>query len=144
MIVRLWHALLRMEKKTAAFHHQDLADELAEYEEAKGQGIIARWSEMADVVYTYTRGKYDGKVDDLHFPLLWYQYLIGSLYMYPKYTLRWLYFVYIGKKFGKVIHEVRNYKKIEKMHHIAEKYHIDPVAFVACAKKLSRIWPLIP
>lgn len=47
--------MLNMPKYDEDWHKKDMADELAEYEEASG--FIDTWSELSDVAYTYTSGK---------------------------------------------------------------------------------------
>lgn len=58
--------------------------------------------------------------------------------MFPKYTLRWRFFRKLGKQFdiNLNISEVRNPKKISKLHVIAQKYNLDPVMFQKEAEKL--------
>lgn len=140
MLTHLWHNLLNMPKFDRTFHQQDIDDELKEFHEEKG--IIPVWSEASDLVYTYTRGKWSGH-RDLQFPIAWYWYPIGALYMYPKYTFRWMFFRKIGNKFGKKIIEVRNPKKVEKLHVLAERYGIEKYAFANECKKLLKWWPLL-
>jgi spore germination protein GerM len=50
--------MLNMPKYDEVWHQADLADELAEYE--KATGLIARWSELSDIVYTCTQGRWSG------------------------------------------------------------------------------------
>ena len=135
--INAWHDRLDMQKFDEAWHRNDLADELAEYEEATG--IIATWSELSDVVYTYTRGRWSGHTS-IVFPLSKTKLFIGLLYMFPKYTLRWRFFRDLGYEFDKNlhIHEVRNPQKIEKLKIIAGKYHLDPEEFSAKAVRLLK------
>lgn len=129
-----------MPKNDRAWHEKDVADEVAELKEAKG--IISRWSEYSDVAYTATRARWSGHAIDL--PISRAGYLIGLLYMFPKYTLRWLFFRRIGKTFGKEFRMVRNPAKVEKLRALAEMNGIDPEVFIAEAKRLLRFWPLLP
>jgi hypothetical protein len=131
-----------MPKESEFWHKTDVQDEVLEYHEAKG--FFPTWSEISDVVYTHTRAKWTGYTH-FRFPLHWYHYPIGLVYMYPKYTLRWLFFRKVGKIFGKhgMIHEVRNPRKIEKLQVLAEKYQIDKEKFVEECKKLLQWWPLL-
>ena len=134
-----WHGKLDMRKHDLAWHKQDILDETAEYYEA--HGFVSRWSELSDVVYTYTRAKWGG-YDDVKFPFSNFKYFLGILYMFPKFTLRWKFYNTLGKKFDKNLKltEVRNPKKIEKLEHIAKKYNLDPVRFRDEAVKLMKYW----
>ena len=126
-----------MPKYDEEWYKQDIADELAEYKEAKG--IIDTWSELSDVTYTYTRAKWSGHTT-VNFPLSKIQLFVGVLYMFPKYTLRWLFFRDLGHQFDKnlQISEVRNPKKIEKLKKIAEKYNLDPDEFTKKATLMMK------
>lgn len=132
-----WHAMLNMPKYDEAWHREDMADELAEYKEAKG--LTATWSELSDVTYTYTRAKWSGHTS-IDFPISKLLIPIGVLYMIPKYTLRWRFFRRLGHQFDTSLNisEVRNPKKIAKLAGIAEKYHLDPTAFQEKAEKLLK------
>ncbi len=136
MILHGWHTMLNMPKYDENWHKQDMADEIAEYEEATG--IIDTWSELSDVAYTYTRAKWSGHTID--FPLSKTQLSIGIIYMLPKYTLRWRFFRRLGHYFSKDLNisEVRNPKKLEKLESIAKKYTIDPKAFQKKAEEMLK------
>lgn len=136
-LINKWHEMLNMPKYNEAWHKQDMADELTEYEEARG--FIDTWSELSDVAYTYTRSKWSGH-ETINFPLSKTKLLIGLLYMFPKYTLRFKFFRDLGHQFNKNLHisEVRNPKKIEKLKVIAEKYHLDPEQFTEKALTLMK------
>lgn len=137
---KIWHNLLDMERKDEAWHHSDIADELAELNEAVK--FVDRWSEYSDVVYTVTRGRWGGYA--LASPLKKRHFIYGSIYMFPKYTSRWLFFRRAGKKSGatRKVAEVRNPKKLHKLSHIADKYGIDPDRFIANCRKQLKYWPL--
>ncbi|HEX4799130.1 MAG TPA: hypothetical protein VFV22_01190 [Candidatus Paceibacterota bacterium] len=136
-LINKWHDMLNMPKYDEAWHKQDMTDELAEYEGAIG--FIDTWSEISDVVYTYTRAKWSGH-NMIDFPLSKILLPIGILYMIPKYTLRWKFFRDIGHQFDKNLNisEVRNPKKIEKLKVIAEKYNLDPKEFTNKALTLMK------
>lgn len=136
-LINKWHNMLDMPKYDEAWHKQDMADELAEYEEA--HGFIDIWSELSDVAYTYTRAKWSG-YNTIDFPLSRTLLPIGILYMIPKYTLRWKFFRNLGHQFDRNLNisEVRNSKKIEKLKVIAEKYNLDPEKFTQQAIRLMR------
>ena len=141
-VINLWHDLLAMPKHDQKWHEDDLAYELAEYyEETK---LIKKWSELSDVVYTCTRGRWSGQ--DIAFPLSSWQFPLGIIYMIPKYSGRWLFFRSAGKKAGskEFLHEVRNPKKTHKLHHIASKYGIDPKQFQEICEKQLKRWSLLP
>ena len=127
-LLNQWHNMLSMPKYDENWHKLDLADELAEYEEARG--FIDTWSELSDVAYTYTRAKWSGH-NNINFPLSKIKLYIGILYMFPKYTLRWRFFRKLGHYFDKNLHinEVRNPRKMAKLKVIAEKYNLDPEQF---------------
>ena len=138
---KTWHNLLDMEKHDQAWHEQDIIDELNELKEATG--LIDKWSEMSDVVYTVTRARWSGH--KLKFPIQKQKVLIGSLYMFPKYTSRWVFFYTAGKKAGanRKVTEVRNPAKLHKLHHIASKYNIDSDIFASICEQQTRYWPLL-
>lgn len=141
MIYR-WHTWLNMPKKPLEWHQQDMADEVLEYQTAKG--LIMKWSELSDIVYTQTRGKWSGH--DIQFPYSKLRYYVGCIYMYPKMTGRFVFFRRAGKKCAasRPLHEVRNPKKIHKLHHIAEKYDMDKEKFQKVCEKQLKYWILLP
>ncbi len=142
MLLMLWHSALDMEKYDKAWHEQDMKDELQELVEAPN--ILYKWSELSDVSYTYSRGKWSGHNLDL--PISKIGYYTGILYMYPKYTLRYLFFRRAGRKLdrGLKIKAVRNPKKTHKLHHIATSYKIDENKFQQQCQKQLKYWLLIP
>jgi hypothetical protein len=124
-----------MPKYDEDWHRNDISDELSEYYEASG--FVNKWSELSDIAYTYTRAKWSGH-SSIDFPISKTLLPIGILYMFPKYTLRWRFFRKLGKQFdiNLNISEVRNPKKISKLHVIAQRYNLDPVMFQEKAEKL--------
>ena len=138
-IIKHWHNKLDMPKYDLEWHKQDIVDEINEYNEAKG--LICKWSELSDVVYTYTRAEWSGHVD-IKFPFNKIYFFVGALYMFPKYSLRWKFFNKLGKKFDNnlKITEVRNPQKIEKLDNIAKKYNLDPQEFKFKAQRLMKYW----
>ena len=138
----LWHDALGMVKFDAEWHRQDMADEYAELQEARG--IVYTWSELSDVAYTYGRSKWSGH--DITLPISKSRYYIGLIYMYPKYTLRYAFFRRAGKKAGATtkLCEVRNPRKTHKLHFIADSYSIDKETFQKICEAQLRYWPLLP
>lgn len=138
-LIDKWHSMIDMSKKDFDWHKADIAEELQEYREANG--LLNRWSEVSDVVYTYTRAVWSGH-QSLKYPLGKTSFYVGLLYMFPKYTLRWKFYRVLGKKFGENIKitQVRNPKKIEKLKVIAQKHNIDGDQFIAEANKLMKKW----
>ncbi len=132
-----WHTMLNMPRYDEVWHTQDMADELLEYHEATG--LIAVWSELSDVTYTYTRAQWSGHTAFV-FPLPSWRFYPGIIYMLPKYTLRWLFFRKLGHHFDKNLHisEVRNPNKIQKLKVIAEKHNLDPSLFQSQAEKMLK------
>lgn len=141
IVFKLWHNFLDMPRKDEEWHRNDIADELAEYEEA--EGFIDRWSELSDVVYAVTRARWDGF--ESSFPLSLMQVLSGIAYMFPKYTSRWLFYYVAGRKAGagRKVTEVRNPVKVHKLHHIAKKYDIEPELFAGICERQLKYWPLL-
>jgi hypothetical protein len=141
-LIHQWHECLGMPKNDEAWHRQDLQDELEELAEA--QGLVNRWSEYSDVVYTYTRAHWSGHAG-IQNPLGFWGYVWGLLYMFPKYTLRWLFYRRAGKRMNSqvALTEVRNPQKTEKLSKIAEKYGLDAVRFEAICREQLRYWPLL-
>lgn len=136
-LIHYWHTTLDMPKYDEAWHRRDLADELAEYQEAKG--LISVWSELSDVAYTYTRSQWSGH-ENITFPLSQWRLYVGIIYMIPKYTLRWNFFRKLGHQFDKNlnIREVRNPKRVFKLAVIAEKYQLDPHQFQTRAEEMLK------
>lgn len=142
MIVQRWHNWLMQPKKTREWHEADIADEYAELLEA--ETILYKWSELSDVVYTVTRARWSGH--RLDYPITRPQVIIGYVYMYPKYTLRTLFFRSAGRKAGAphIVQCVRNPRKVHKLQAVAEKNQLDPVVFVDVCTKQLKYWPLLP
>jgi len=141
-MIQKWHSWLDMPKYDKTWHLNDLDDEMAEYKEE--QKLLKKWSELSDVVYTCTRGKWSGH--NIEFPFSKTKYFIGSVYMFPKYSGRYLFFRRAGEKAGakNKLHEVRNPKKIHKLHFIAEKHNIDKKRFQLICEKQLKYWILLP
>ena len=141
-MTRLWHNIINMPKEDRAWHEQDMADEMAEYFE--DQSMIMKWSELSDVVYTCSRGRWSRH--DMKFPFARWQYALGLVYMYPKYTSRWLFFRRAGSKLSasEAVNEVRNPKKIAKLHSIAERYGVNKYHFQVICEEQLKYWPLLP
>ena len=101
-IINKWHSMLDMPKKDFGWHQNDVAEELQELKESKG--FIHKWSELSDVVYTFTRARWSGH-ENIKYPLGKISFWVGLLYMFPKYTLRWKFYRVLGKKIGKNVNE---------------------------------------
>ncbi len=142
MIVQKWHSWLRQPVFDRTWHESDVADELLELHQAKS--LLYKWSEMSDVVYAVSHGRWSGH--DLAYPIPQYQVMLGFVYMYPKYTSRAVFFRRAGKKAGitRPLQSVRNPKKIHKLQTIAIEHHIDPKLFVGICQAQARRWPLLP
>lgn len=138
-LIHKWHSYLSMPKYNLDWHKNDVKEELEELKEA--EGLIHKWSEVSDVVYTFTRAKWSGH-KELDFPLNKVHFYIGLVYMFPKYTLRWKFFNKLGKKFDKNLNitEVRNPKKIHKLEDIAKRHNLDSEIFVNRAQKMMKWW----
>ncbi len=139
MLTHTWHSLLNMKKYDKQWHEDDIKEE---YEELRAaNSLLEKWSEYSDVCYTYSRAKWTGF--DINLPIPLHMYYVGLLYMFPKYSLRFLFFRRVGRKFGKKIHEVRNPRKRAKLHIIAERNEIPSREFIARCEKQLRYWPLL-
>jgi hypothetical protein len=108
--------------------------------------LLKKWSELSDVAYTCTRARWSGH--ELEFPLAKWQYPLGILYMYPKYSGRFLFYRRAGRKAGanKDIRCVRNPRKLHKLDEILAEQHIQvdrPRLHDVCQHQLKR-WPLLP
>lgn len=143
MILQKWHDWLDQPKFDEQWHLDDMADELAEYQEETK--LLKKWSEASDVVYTYTRSRWSGH-GGVRFPLGRVAYMFGTIYMYPKYSLRQLFFQRAGKKAGMTerLVSVRNPKKTHKLHVIAADNNLDKEAFQAICEKQLKYWLLLP
>lgn len=142
MFIKIWHNFLDMKRFDCDWHVKDVEEEYKEYEEAVG--FFHSWSELSDVVYTYTRGKYYDDCKNLKNPFGKLKTFLGSIYMYPKYTLRWSFYRFVGKKFNKKLSEVRNFKKEWKLDTIAERSNISPEEFKKVVKKYQKRWLFLP
>lgn len=142
MFFTLWHTALGMKKYDAAWHQADIAAEILEYEKAKG--FWEKWSELSDIVYAYTRAQWSGH-SQMSFPFPLHYLVWGSLYMFPKYTLRWLFFLTAGRlaKSTRAVREVRNPAKVSKLDAIAKRYQLDERSFRAICQKLLKYWILL-
>jgi hypothetical protein len=141
-MINKWHDWINMKWHDKEWHENDLAEELTEYyEETK---IIKKWSELSDVVYTYTRGRWGGY--DIQFPFKKWQFYLGLVYMFPKYTDRWLFFRAAGRKAGAKndLHAVRNPRKTHKLHKVAENNGVDKEKFQRICENQLKYWPLLP
>lgn len=138
-IINYWHSILDMPKMDVDWHKNDILDELKELEEA--DGLIHKWSELSDIVYTYTCARWSGH-KTIECPLNKICFFVGLFYMLPKYTLRWKFYRVLGRKINKNIKitEVRNPEKIEKLSVIAQKHNIAPEQLINEAKKLKKKW----
>jgi hypothetical protein len=141
-MIEKWHTVLGMERHDLTWYESDLEDELTEYHNERK--LIARWSELSDIVYVCTRAKWSGNY--IPFPFTKSLLYLGMIYMIPKYTGRWLFFRTAGRKLKAqtVVREVRNPKKTRKLHLIAEKNGIDAQAFQEVCEKQLKYWPLLP
>lgn len=130
-----------MPKENRDWHEQDVADELQELQEAIG--FVDRWSEKSDVVYTVSRSRWSGH--KFSYPLNKLDVVQGFMYMYPKYTMRFLFFRRAGKRLNKDadIRQVRNLKKDQRYLHIAQQNHLDPYKFEQICNKQYRYWRFI-
>lgn len=128
-----------MKKESLEWHKNDISDELKELREESG--ILSRWSEYSDVAYTYTRARWTGY--KIVRPISFAHFVIGLIYMFPKYTLRWLFFRRAGKKLGVKIHEVRNPKKTQKLEDMAIRYGVDSREFTQVCNQQLKYWPLL-
>lgn len=136
-IIFNWHKKLDMPKYNLAWHQRDIEDELLELKEARG--IIHKWSELSDIAYTYSRALWSGHAE-LKLPISRIKYYFGLIYMFPKYQLRWNFFVDLGKKLNSdiKIREVRNPARANKLLEIAEKYNFDKKKFSEESKKMLK------
>ncbi len=127
-----------MPKYDLQWHLQDLADEVKEYEEASG--FFDLWAELSDVVYTCTRAKWSGY--KIAFPYSMWKFVWGSIYMFVKYTVRWLFFRRVAKKVDPAsdVRIVRNPRKKHKLHAVAKEFGLDPDKFEKECKKMLRYW----
>jgi len=139
-----WHDWLGMTKFDKSWHENDMADELREFEEE--HSTIKKWSELSDVVYTYTRAQWSGH--ELSFPLKKWQFYLGIPYMYLKYTGRFLFYRHAGKKVGanKIIRCVRNPQKLYKLNDILVEQNIkvNKKELVNVCQKQLKYWLLLP
>lgn len=139
-----WHSWLDMPKFDKTWHENDMTDELSEYHEETS--LIKKWSEASDVVYTYTRSLWSGH--PLKFPLGKPAFILGLIYMFPKYSGRFLFFRRAGRKAGAApdIRCVRNPKKLHKLDGIitGQQINVDIKQLKDICQKMLKRWPLLP
>jgi hypothetical protein len=141
MIVQKWQDYLAMPERDIDWHRRSVTEELAEYRQPSS--LLNKWSEASDVVYAHNRSRRDGF--DLGFPLGRTAYVLGTIYMYPKFTLRYWFFRRAGRRLGAMdVREIRNPRKTHKLHHIAGKYGLDPIAFQTVCERQLKHWLLLP
>lgn len=142
MVIQRWHDWVNQPKETREWHEADIADELAELQEATK--LIHKWSELSDVVYTVTRARWSGH--EFEYPITRSQIVVGHIYMIPKYSSRVLFFRRAGKRTGAevTLQSVRNPKKLHKLQAIAEQNQLDPDEFVTVCHQQLKYWPLLP
>jgi len=138
LLVNLWFEWLNLPKRDAQWHRQDVADEVQELRDASG--LVEVWSEKADVVFATRRGRWAGHGIEL--PLRRLDSWLGLAYMFPKYTLRWLFYRTVGHHLDPAlrISEVRNPRKTDKLRDIARNNGFDPVAFERECRRCSAWW----
>jgi len=141
-MIEKWHTLLGIKKHDLAWYESDLKDELSEYYNERK--LIAKWSELSDVVYVCTRAKWSSH--SIIFPYSRILFCLGVMYMIPKYTGRWLFFRVAGGKLKaqRPIREVRNPKKTHKLHLIAKENGVNVQTFQEICEKQLKYWPLLP
>ena len=136
-----WFDWLGLPRRDEAWHRADVQEEMSELEDARTW--LEVWSETSDVVFAVARGRWAGHA--LEFPLGRRRYVAGLLYMFPKYTLRWLFYRVAGRRIDRSVRvaEVRNPRKLEKVREIAVRYGLDADAFESDCRKLLIFWPLL-
>jgi len=136
-----WHSWLNMPKEDISWYKADLKDEVEELNTATD--LVGRWSEKSDVVYTVMRARWNGYQIDS--PLSFIDRALGTMYMYPKYSLRYLFFQRAGKKVDPQsdIRDVRNPKKVKKLKLIAKEYSLPESEFTNVCQKQLRCWRFI-
>lgn len=143
-MINKWHSWIGMPKYDLQWHENDMADELAEYYEESRWW--KRWSEMSDVAYTYTLGHWSGH--NIDFPLARRHYYLGLVYMFPKYTGRFLFYRRAARKVGArtELRCVRNPKKLHKLEAVVaeNKVEVDLGELKRQCEKQLRYWPLLP
>lgn len=143
MIIHVWHELLNMPKHDERWHIDDIADEYQELQEART--LVEKWSELSDVSYVYSRARWSGH-KNVSSPISRPMRVIGYVYMFPKYSLRFWFFRTAGNALGQKrrIREVRNPQKVHKLHHIAGKYDLPADTFTKRCQDQLKYWPLLP
>jgi hypothetical protein len=146
-VLQVWIRALKLSPQpTKAFHQERLDEELVELEQAKT--IIEKLSEAADVEFTTLRARCNGhNIRELSRPLT-FRHIAVYVYMLGKFTSRCALYRAAGalSSATKQINELTNPSKDWKLAAVADRHReqLDAHKFVAMAKILRRIWPLLP
>lgn len=143
-----WHRMLALPRKSSAWHHERLQEELEERRLAISR--VEKISETADVIFTISRAHHEG------FPIAVMPHdltaswrgVLNYSYMLAKFTSRWMFYqtvaFFCGCAHYTSVREVVNPAMDHKLGQVAERHEIDPAKFTNVAHKLLRVWPLPP
>jgi hypothetical protein len=142
-ILRRWYRMLALPRQPPTWYRAGLQEEEQELEEANT--FIDKLSESSDVYFVLVRAQYDGfPIKKL--PPLSVRDLPIYGYMMAKLTSRWAFYqtadVLSGA--GYRVREVVDPKKEYKLEQVASRHHIEPMTFKRVARRLRRVWPLLP
>lgn len=147
-LLRRWHDKLGLSRQNSrSWHINRIREERGELHAAKTN--LEKISEASDVFFSISRSRYDG------FPLLKLPHpvtppcnVLVYVYMVAKFTLRWMFYrrvaTYCHSTGCKSVREVVNPSKDAKLAEVASRHNIDPSELIRVARKLRRVWPLLP
>lgn len=147
-----WHTLLSLQRQSSASWYMNvLREETLEFEQAVS--YVDKLSEESDLFFILSRSRFD-------------KYPIGALpslisvekglfrnvavyaYMVGKYSGRWIFYRVVARVCGKEdwrsVNEVINPTKGFKLRTVASRHGVDQGGFERVAKRLLRVWPLLP
>jgi hypothetical protein len=112
------------------------------------RGFIAKLSESSDILFIISRSKYDGypirDLPSLKVP----RNALAYAYMIFKFTGRWGFYRVVARNCGKAdwktVREVINPRKEFKLVEVAVRHGIEAHQFKRVAKRLLKVWPLLP
>ena len=146
VLLRRWHTVLGLSRHSPQSWYRDrIREELRERRTA--DTLWQKLSEASDVFFSISRAQHDGyPVRKL--PTFVARHIPVYAYMLAKYTSRWTFYrtlaVLCKAPQYKLVCEVVNPSKDDKLDEVASRHQIDPRKFERIGRRLGRVWPLLP
>lgn len=140
-----WLSCLRLQQQINVSWHRDrIRGELLERRQAGN--ALSKLSETCDVLFSFSRARYDGCEIRCWPRANEYRYIPPYIYMLLKYTSRYAFYRTVGvlSRSTCAVREVVNPARDHNLDEVAERYGIDRNRFRAISCRLYHIWPLLP